>query len=320
MLTEQTVRALAADCGIEVLGFHDAVPLTAWLPILEERREAGRFTDFENVPPAERIDFDQALPGVKAVIVAAFPVSSGAEPPADMAGRGRMASVAWGRDYHLRVTEGLEALAQKITAALKTAVNYKIYVDNSKLLDRASAWQAGLGFFGKNNLLINPRYGSLFFIGQLLLDVPLAFERTVPLESRCGDCERCLRVCPGGALEEGVTLRPDRCVSYLTQKKTLTPVQETLMADYLYGCDLCQRCCPFNAEVLKKLTAGGDTEKIYPSLEKLMAMSNQDFKKIYGATAAGWRGKKIIARNAAIIKNRRKNCNNAKKNDIINNV
>ncbi|MDO4289115.1 MAG: tRNA epoxyqueuosine(34) reductase QueG [Eubacterium sp.] len=306
MLTEQTIRRLAADCGIEEIGFHDGSPMTEWLAVLKARREAGRITDFENVPPEERIDFEAALPGVKAVVAAAFPVAPGATPPEDMEKRGKMASVAWGLDYHRRVAAGLVALAEKIVV-LAPQTHYKVYVDNSRLLDRASAFRAGLGFFGKNNLLINPRYGSFFFIGQLLLDQPVAFEKALPKESLCGDCDKCLKACPGGALGQGFTLEPDRCISYLTQKKTLAPEEEALIKDYLYGCDICQRCCPFNEKSLA-CSQEAEVEKIYPRLEELMAMSNKAFKAAFGDSAAGWRGKRVLIRNAAIIKNRRKKC------------
>ena len=309
MLTEELIVDWAEACGIEEIGFHDASPHEEWLSILNKRRDEGRVTDFENVAPEERIDYQKTFPEIKTVIVAAVPVSLGTTMPKDMTNRGRMAAVAWGRDYHFRVKEKMTALGERIREAVPEC-RFQVYVDNSRLLDRASAWRAGLGFFGKNNLLINPRYGSFFFIGQLLLDQVVRFEEKSPLESQCGECTRCLKACPGSALEDGFTLDPQRCISYLTQKKVLLPEEEERIKDYLYGCDLCQLSCPFNQEMLKGLSEGGDSQMIYPDLDWIIQMSQREFKGLFGQTAAGWRGKKVLARNAAIIKNRRKNCDN----------
>lgn len=309
MLKEEKIREAARAAGIEMIGFAEPHPLTEWLEILEKRREQGRITSFERTPPSRRVDYSQAFPKVKGIIVIGVPYCTELPEPEDNTAHGSMASVAWGQDYHEVVTEkmnGLMALLKETAPSLE----YRSYVDNSRLLDRATAWRAGLGFFGKNNTLINPEYGSFFFIGQILVSSFIDFKHAVPLKSQCGTCQRCLMACPNQALGEGYTLEPERCVSYLTQKKKLTPEEERLLGvTYLYGCDDCQRACPWNI----KSSDGGQAwpdiapESIYPGLDETEAISESDFEEKFGKTAAAWRGKDVLARNARIIKNNLKN-------------
>ncbi|WP_195269200.1 tRNA epoxyqueuosine(34) reductase QueG [Eubacterium sp. 1001713B170207_170306_E7] len=309
MLKEEEIRQAARAAGIKMIGFAEPNPLTEWLEPLEKRREQGRLTSFERTPPAKRIDYAQAFPEVEGIIVIGLPYCAELPEPGESPARGKLAAVAWGQDYHERVTEKMHGLMARLKESAPS-LDYRCYVDNSRLLDRATAWRAGLGFFGKNNTLINPQYGSFFFIGQILVNSPIDFEPVQPLESRCGSCRRCLLACPNQALGEGYTLEPERCVSYLTQKKKLSADEEKLLGTvYLYGCDDCQRACPWNKKSLEGRAGwpGIKLESVYPSLEDTEAVSAEDFEKQFGKTAAAWRGREILARNARIIKNNRKN-------------
>ena len=305
MLREQEIRAAARAANIKMLGFTEAAALTEWLEPLETRKAQGKITSFERTPPARRIDYRQAFPEVKGIIVIGVPYCAELPEPKDGLARGKIASVAWGQDYHEVVAEKMNRLMEPFKEA-DASLDCRFYVDNSRLLDRATAWRAGLGFFGKNNTLINLEYGSFFFIGQILVNQPIDFIPPEPLKSRCGSCRRCLDACPGKALGEGYTLEPDHCVSYLTQKKKLTPEEETLLGDtYLYGCDECQRACPWNQKRLMEEPdwPGAELELIYPGLDQLEEISASDFEEKFGKTAAAWRGRAVLARNARIIKN-----------------
>lgn len=309
MLKEEKIREAARAAGIKMIGFAEPHPLTEWLEILEKRREQGRVTSFERTPPARRVDYSQAFPEVEGIIVIGVPYCSEMPEPEDNTAHGRMASVAWGQDYHEVVTGKMDAL-MALLKETDPSLDYRGYVDNSRLLDRATAWRAGLGFFGKNNTLINPEYGSFFFIGQILVNSSIDFEPAVPLKSRCGTCQRCLMACPNHALGEGYTLEPERCVSYLTQKKKLTAEEERLLGTtYLYGCDDCQRVCPWNIRRSDSRPdwPGIGPESVYPGLDETEAISGLDFEEKFGKTAAAWRGKDVLVRNARIIKNNLKN-------------
>ena len=311
MLKENDIRQMADACGIAMVGLTTPEPFTQWLNVLKTRQETGRMTDFERTKPEKRIRYDGCLDNVKAVIVIGLPYASKAAWPEERQKRCSLASVAWGEDYHNLVMAKLNQLADCLKSCCP-GIKTRGYVDNSRLLDRAAAHRAGLGFFGKNNTLIHPEYGSRFFIGQLLIDRAVEFEAAEPMTSRCGGCKKCLEACPGDALEEGFTLKPEQCISYITQKKTLTPEEEALLTESIYGCDICQNVCPWNRG--REIEYTGEIEKVFPKLDDMIRMTDEDFEQIFAKTAAGWRGKKILKRNAEIIKkNRKKHVNSSKK-------
>jgi epoxyqueuosine reductase len=174
-------------------------------------------------------------------------------------------------------------------------------------VDRGSAYRAGLGFFGKNNCLINEDLGSFFFIGQILLDQEIEFATKTVKESLCGACRICIDACPTAALGQNFSYDPRRCLSYLTQKKEIDASEEKYFKDYLYGCDLCQTRCPFNQHLRKTGEAAFLTQHDdkYPWPETILNMSNREFNSRFKKTSAGWRGKKNMVRNAKLImKNR----------------
>jgi len=207
-----------------------------------------------------------------------------------------------------KMTFLMEKINQNQIAEGKPPTNYETYVDNSPLVDRGSAYRAGLGFFGKNNCLINKTFGSYFFIGQILLDTVIEFGRKAAMSNGCGDCRRCLDACPNNALGEGFSLDPSRCVAFLTQKKELNPDEENRVKNYLYGCDLCQQVCPYNQELEKTKEERFlvDPKTAYPEIEVILKLSNKEFKNQFGTTAAGWRGKKIMVRNAKLFEKNKK--------------
>lgn len=308
MLAEKEILAAAKECGIPICGCTGPEPLADFLYILNQRKNEGRITTFERTPPEKRVDYLASYPQTKGVIVIGLPYGVKVPMPEDCADRGKIASVAWGMDYHKRVAEKLQNLFKMLKKKSST-LEGRCYVDNSSLLDRASAYRAGLGFFGKNNTLINPHFGSFFFIGQLLINDSIDFVEKEPLKSRCGDCTLCLRACPNGALHKGYTLEPERCVSYLTQKKKLMENQTALLGEqYLYGCDDCQLACPYNKGAMGNCPDEElNFKNIYPYLKDVESLDDASFEKSFGLTAAAWRGKEIFIRNAGIIKNKRKN-------------
>lgn len=212
--------------------------------------------------------------------------------------RGRLSFVALGTDYHRLLTEKLQLLTD--TVLHSKVFKYKIHVDTGPLPEKDLAVAAGLGFKGRNSLVVSNRFGSFFAIGLLLVDFKLE-ESPVEATVGCGACRRCIDACPTGALGIG-GLDWNRCISYLTQAKALSSEQETLLikknpGNYLYGCDCCQLVCPYNRGLTEK--GALESEIAYPSLYSLEGMSRKEMKERFGNTSAGWR-LSCLKRNAAL--------------------
>ncbi|HEY5537726.1 MAG TPA: tRNA epoxyqueuosine(34) reductase QueG [Acetobacterium sp.] len=311
-MNELEIRKLAKDLGIDLIGFFSTDSLVECLSHLEKRVSQGFSTGFEGGKPEDRIDYKREFPSAKSGIVIGINYYQEVKKPVDDKSRGALAAVAWGEDYHLVLREKMLLLMEKINYELtrqgKQTVHYKSYVDNSPLVDRGSAYRGGLGFFGKNNCLINETLGSYFFIGQILLDYKIDFETVKPIPGSCGDCHRCLDACPYGALKQGFSLEPSRCTAYLTQKKELTDEEESRVSNYLYGCDLCQRVCPYNQDLerTKEKDFWIEPETAYPEIKEIVNLSNKGFQRKFGKTSAGWRGKKVLVRNAKLFEKNQK--------------
>jgi epoxyqueuosine reductase len=160
---------------------------------------------------------------------------------------GKIARYAWGRDYHKVVTKRLETLEKKLRQAVATPFDARIYVDTGPLLEREFALRAGLGWIGKNTLIIHPRHGSYFVLGEMLTS--LEFPYDAPMTDHCGTCTRCIAACPTDAITP-YSVDATKCISYQTleNRGDIPAVMHEPMvaANYLIGCDICQEVCPFN--------------------------------------------------------------------------
>jgi epoxyqueuosine reductase len=193
----------------------------------------------------------RVLPGARSVLCVALqygpPVQgegAAAEPAGDL--WPRVARYARGRDYHDLMGRRLQALAARVREAFP-GTGARPYVDTGPVLERELAARAGLGAVGKNTLLLHPEAGSYFLLGELFTTLSLAPDP--PLADLCGTCTRCLQACPTGALPEPYRLDSRRCISYWTieHRGALPAAARNLVGDWVFGCDLCQEACPWNA-------------------------------------------------------------------------
>jgi epoxyqueuosine reductase len=192
-----------------------------------------------------RHDTTRPEPGMRFALVVAL--DYGGREPA-----GPVARYARGDDYHRVMWDRLDEVGAWLRA--EAGGRTRSYVDTGPVLERDLARRAGLGWFGKNTMLINPRLGSFFFLGALFTDVTL--EPDAPFEEdHCGTCRRCLDACPTGAFPEPRVLDAARCISYLTieHRGPIDPALRPAIGEHLYGCDVCQDVCPWNVKFARDL-------------------------------------------------------------------
>lgn len=213
---------------------------------------------------------------------------------------GNVSMYARGLDYHKIIEEKLERIAEGF---VKLGSDFsQVHVDKGKLNDRDAAFKAGLGFYGKNGMLICREFGSYFFIGQVThtLDIEADGESG----ERCLGCGRCIKECIGGALsEDGFDIK--RCVSEISQKRgELTEAEEKLIIEsgLCWGCDRCQEVCPHNSGLETTAMPEFLEQRISVlSLSDIDGLTNREFKEKYGKYALSWRGKGVLIRNLNIL-------------------
>lgn len=252
-----------------------------------------------NPCPFTAADVEERLLGTtaftpKSAIVCLFPYY------VEHNGPSNLSRYTWGTDYHLVIHKYLEKLIGKLQKT-NTSAQFSIHCDTSPLADRYMAYLAGLGFYGKNNCFISPKWGSYVMIGTIL--TTLEFEPNTPLGQSCMGCNRCITACLGQCLGHD-EFKYDTCKSYLTQKKgDLTNEEETIIrkTPLVFGCDVCQEVCPHNQSI--PATPIPEFQRIEPYIDinELETLTNKEFKAKYGNRAFSWRGKKILMRNQEII-------------------
>ncbi len=200
---------------------------------------------------------------------------------------GPVARYARFTDYHRVMWDKLDALLVWARGE-RAGLNGRAFVDSGPVLERDLAQRAGLGWFGKNTLLINPQLGSFFFLGALFLDVALRADDPF-VTDHCGSCTRCLDACPTQAFVAPRVLDARRCISYLTieLRGEHTPEQQAMVGDHLFGCDICQEVCPWNAKFSRAATEPAFTprsEFMEPDVAAFASMDDTAFKARFGDT------------------------------------
>ncbi len=235
---------MARELGLDAIGAAPAEPYAETERHIRERRERGLFADmrFTMARPEESCHPETLLPGARTVVSAAL--CYWLPEPERPAGHGRLPRYTW-FDAYAVLREKLDELGRRVGG------NYRVLVDANQHVDREAAARSGVGFYGKNTLLITRRHGSWVVLGTVVTDVEL--EPTPPFAADCGECRLCIDACPTGALDEPGTLDSTRCLSYWSQSAHPIPHEyEPEMGAQVYGCDICQDVCPWNRGVEKR--------------------------------------------------------------------
>jgi epoxyqueuosine reductase len=265
-VTQRELERSARELGIDVVGAAPAAPYNETERHIRERRAQGLFARmrFTMAQPEISCHPENLIPGARTVISAALCYyTPGPEARPD---EGRLPRYAW-KDHYAELRAKLEELGKRIGG------RYRVLVDENQHVDREGAARSGVGFYGKNTVLITRRFGSWVVLGTLVTDAEA--EPSAPLELDCGSCTRCIDACPTDALDEAGVLDSTRCLSYWTQAPgpIPEPYREAL-AEQVYGCDICQDVCPWNRGIEKRragVEPAPDAEPVVSLLEWLEA-------------------------------------------------
>ncbi|MFQ6322449.1 tRNA epoxyqueuosine(34) reductase QueG [Lactococcus garvieae] len=297
---KEEIQKLAADLNIQKIGFTKADDFEYLRASLIEQKESGHTSGFEHKNLDERLQPKLSLEDAKTIISIgiAYPNKAEEKPEKTEYRRGSFSRGSWGEDYHHVLRRKLKELAEGIEK-IAGDFNYTAMVDTGALVDVAVAARAGLGFVGKNGLLVSKEYGSWMFLGELVTNLDI--EEDQPVDYGCGSCTRCVDFCPTKALLGDGRLNAQRCLSYQTQTRGAMPEEyREKIKTVIYGCDICQVVCPYNKGINSHFhpEMEPDPDLTNPELLPLLDLSNKEFANKFGNMAGSWRGKNPIQRNA----------------------
>lgn len=288
---KQKISSYLLSLNLDSFGFLRLRKFEEMRELLEYKSNNNHMTGFEKGEINERIDPKLIYPFGETIISIAFPYFYSEVDTSRLYFSKYCQSI----DYHVIVKKYLN----RICFFLKENFSCKAVgaVDNNELLERHIANLAGVGFIGKNNMLITEKHGSYVFLGEVITSLKL--EGDDAIESKCGECSRCINKCPTKSLDDK---DPSICLSYLTQSRVVGKKWYRFFGNRLWGCDTCQDVCPFNHDISK-----GVLPEFKPlehlslaSVDEISNMSNKIFKEKYRISACGFRGKKYLKRNLDI--------------------
>jgi len=296
------IRHAAQQLGFARCGFAPVVrpPHAAFLGRWLAAGQAAGMSYLER-GVAARLDPCQLLPGARTIISLAYPYLAPPSPPTDWQQelRGRMAAYAVGADYHQVIGAKLRDLAACIRVWRPGAL-LRVYVDTGPVLEREWGAGSGVGWFGRNTNLLHAALGSYFFLAELLTDLALDPDSTVP--DRCGSCTRCLDGCPTAALRGSYDLDARRCISYLTIEHR-GPIPRDLragMGNWIFGCDVCQEVCPWNERLLRRGPETADAVALQPFLPELLRLDEAAFRRRFRGSAVRRSKREGLLRNVTV--------------------
>src|SRR5829696_8998584 len=300
------VKALAAREGLGVAAITSADPFDGLADHLEAHIDQGHMRGFDWFT-AERARFStrprNLQPTARSILSVGIPYWNGQLEKPDDVPRGRISRYAWGGDYHDVLKRRMRNLHAALEREVGRAVESRFLVDTARIVDRAAAARAGLGWYGKNSCLIVPGHGSWVMLGNMLLDFEL--EPDAPIDKNCGRCSICIDRCPTGAIVAPYTIDSPRCISFQTieQRGAIAHELRPHLSDWVFGCDICQEVCPYTGAAA--VTNDPDfsppsIERAFPRLDRLLLMSEQEFRAHFRGTAVLRTKRRGLARNAAV--------------------
>jgi epoxyqueuosine reductase len=300
---KKEIQSFALQNGIDQIGFASADPFLDLKDRLVEHRDKGYESGFEEPDLDKRTLPQLSMDEARSIIAIAIAYPSKmVDPPKSEPGayRGILSRSAWGQDYHHVLMNRLNKLEQFILSKVPDAKMMPM-VDTGVLSDRAVAERAGIGWSAKNCSIISPELGSWIYLGEMITNIPLPADH--PIAQDCGECTKCMDACPTGALVGAGQLNAQSCISFLTQTKGFIDNEyKKKIGNRLYGCDTCQVVCPKNKGLnwTQHKEFEPDPEVAKPLLQPLLFIGKKEFKEKFGYSAASWRGKKPIQRNAVL--------------------
>jgi epoxyqueuosine reductase len=304
-LTSDTIKTRARELGFDLCGIApaDAFPELAFFREWIDRGYAGTMGYLPR-SAERRSDVRKVVPSARSVIVTGALYNCG-HPYSierDDATRGEVARYAWSRDYHDVIGGRLDALLGWMIERHPDRFEARAYVDTGPVQDRVYAQYAGLGWIGKNTCVINPELGSWLLLGAIICSLPLAPDS--PSLDQCGSCTLCLEACPTGAFAAPYELDATKCVSYLTieYRGSIPEAQRAAMGNHLFGCDVCQEVCPWNASPVDVADPSWASRQDLNlrSLIDLWRRTDEELATFIGDTAMSRAGVKGLRRNLAV--------------------
>ncbi|HUG16256.1 MAG TPA: tRNA epoxyqueuosine(34) reductase QueG [Thermomicrobiales bacterium] len=307
VLSRSTIARRSREIGLAVVGVTTAEPFADLEPYVVDHVERGHMAGmrwFTAERARQSMNPVVLHPGARSIISVAVPFWSGiVSPPDDGLLRGRIARYAWGRDYHVTLKQRMRRLVALLEAESGRSIEARVLVDTARASDRAIAARAGVGWHGKNTMIIIPGHSSWAMLGEIIVDFRLPADP--PLAKDCGRCAICIARCPTGAIVEPYRVDSNLCVSYLTIEER-GPIPHELrsrMGTYVFGCDICQDVCPYTAAA--KVTDDPDfrprsIDNVFPSLGFLATMTEEQFREAYSGTPVTRAKRSGMARNAAV--------------------
>lgn len=302
MLNTLTIKECAYSLGFDIARITSADDFPEAERIIKERIAQGLM---DGLPwfTAERADVschpDALLPEARSIISLAMTYlvpDAQVEDNVENTPRGRISRYAWGDDYHdiikPKLQQFVEWLREYARDEMGDAVETRLFVDTGRMVDRAVAQRAGLGWYGKNTNILTKGWGSWVFLAEVVTNLPL--EEDIPLKANCGSCEICLHACPTKALPNAYELDTPRCISFLTiELRGSIPLElRPLMGNLIFGCDICQEVCPVNKVAEKRLGVRNGTQFQHhvvfhprkavggsPELIPLLALTEEQFRE-----------------------------------------
>lgn len=293
------LRELCSELGFARMGICSADPFGRGARALRQWLSNDHHGEMGYMATHDRADPQTVLPGAKTIVVVALPY---ARPDPEVPPLvGRVAAYARGDDYHRVFKEKLQRLAERVQEHSDGEVRARACVDSAPILEREAAERAGVGFIGKSTMAIAPGLGSDVLLGELVLDI--ALPPTAPEHTRCGSCRACLDACPTGAFVDAFTLDARRCISYLTiEYRGWIPAElRPLIGNWVFGCDICQQVCPFNAStkprpIVPELTPRAEL----PPLTELLSLGAAAHRRLVAGSAMRRAPRWQLQRNAAV--------------------